>query len=135
MNESDSPEKRPFRIGSRLRSFRHAFRGVFRMIQSQHNAWIHAAATAVVVGAGIFLQLSRGDWCWIVLSISIVWMAEAFNTAMEFLADAVSAEHHPLIRDAKDVAAGAVLITATGAAIIGVVILLPYVEMLVGAGR
>ncbi len=101
-----------------------------RMVHCQHNAWIHAAATLVVLGAGFFLGLSRADWCWIVLAISIVWMAEAFNTAFEFLADAASPEFHPLVRDAKDVAAGAVLITAIAAASVGAMVLLPYVEKL-----
>lgn len=66
------------------------------------------------------------------LAISIVWTAEALNTAFEFLADAASPDFHPLVRDAKDVAAGAVLITAIAAASIGVIILLPYFEKLAG---
>ena len=100
------------------------------MVRCQHNALIHAGATLGVLGAGLFLGLSRPDWCWIILAISIVWTAEALNTAFEFLADAASPEFHPLVRDAKDVAAGAVLITATAAAIIGAIILLPYIEKL-----
>jgi diacylglycerol kinase (ATP) len=82
------------------------------MIRCQHNAWIHVAATLLVIGAGLLLRVSLADWCWIILAISIVWTAEALNTAFEFLADAASPEFHPLVRDAKDVAAGAVLITA-----------------------
>jgi diacylglycerol kinase (ATP) len=67
-----------------------------------------------------------GRWCWIILAISIVWTAEALNTAFEFLADAASPEFHPLVRDAKDVAAGAVLITAGAAAVIGGIVFWPY---------
>jgi diacylglycerol kinase len=78
----------------------------------------------------MLLRISRSDWCWIILAVSIVWTAEALNTAFEFLADAASPDFHPLVRDAKDVAAGAVLITALAAAIIGVIVLLPYVEKL-----
>jgi diacylglycerol kinase (ATP) len=80
--------------------------------------------------AAFLLRISAGDWCWIVLAISIVWTAEALNTAFEFLADAASPEFHPLVRDAKDVAAGAVLLTAIAAAIIGVNIFWPYVARL-----
>jgi diacylglycerol kinase (ATP) len=98
------------------------------MLRCQHNAWIHAAATVVAVGAGLWFHVSLADWCWIVLAISIVWTAEALNTAFEFLADAASPEFHPLVRDAKDVAAGAVLITALAAAIIGTIIFWPYVR-------
>ncbi len=97
------------------------------MIHCQHNAWIHAAATLVVLGAGFLFHVSSADWCWIVLAISIVWTAEALNTAFEFLADAASPEFHPLVRDAKDVAAGAVLLTAIAAAVIGAIVFWPYV--------
>jgi diacylglycerol kinase (ATP) len=121
---------RPFQFTGRIRSFRHAITGIRRMIRCQHNAWIHAAATLLVVTAAFLLRVSAGDWCWIILAISIVWTAEALNTAFEFLADAASPEFHPLVRDAKDVAAGAVLVTAIAAAVIGVIIFWPYVQKL-----
>jgi diacylglycerol kinase (ATP) len=101
------------------------------MLRCQHNAWIHAAATLLVLAGAFFLRVSAADWCWIVLAISIVWTAETLNTAFEFLADAASPEFHPLVRDAKDVAAGAVLITATAAAVIGAIIFWPYVARLI----
>jgi diacylglycerol kinase (ATP) len=122
---------RPFQFTGRIRSFRHAIAGILRMIRCQHNAWIHAAATAIVVVAAFLFQVSAADWCWIILAISIVWTAEALNTAFEFLADAASPEFHPLVRNAKDVAAGAVLITAIAAAIIGAIILWPHVARLI----
>jgi diacylglycerol kinase (ATP) len=100
------------------------------MIRCQHNAWIHAAATAFVLAAGFLLRVSTADWCWLVLAISIVWTAEALNTAFEFLADAASPEFHPLVRDAKDVAAGAVLVTAIAAAVIGAIIFWPHLARL-----
>ena len=100
------------------------------MIRCQHNAWIHAVATIAVLLAALLFGISAADWCWIILAISIVWTAEALNTAFEFLADAASPEFHPLIRDAKDVAAGAVLVTAVAAIIIGSIVFWPYVEKL-----
>lgn len=100
------------------------------MIHCQHNAWIHAAATLIVLAAGFLLRVSAADWCWIILAISIVWTAEALNTAFEFLADAASPEFHPLVRDAKNVAAGAVLITAIAAAVIGTIVFWPHVQRL-----
>lgn len=96
------------------------------MIRWQHNAWIHAAATLLVLAVAFLLRVSAGDWCWIILAISIVWTAEALNTAFEFVADAASPEFHPQVRDAKDVAAGAVLVTAVAAVVIGTIIFWPY---------
>ena len=123
-------ESQPFQFTGRIRSFRHAIVGIFRMIRCQHNAWIHAAATAIVLAAAFLFQVSAADWCWIILAISIVWTAEALNTAFEVLADAASPEFHPLVRDAKDVAAGAVLVTAIAAAVIGAIIFWPHVARL-----
>jgi diacylglycerol kinase (ATP) len=117
---------RAFSFTGRLRSFTHAFRGVGMMLGSQHNAWVHAGATVCTVAAGLALRISREDWCWIVLAITGVWMAEALNTAFEFLCDVASPEFHPLVKHAKDVAAGAVLICAIGAAIIGTLVFLPH---------
>ena len=125
--EAQQSEARPFQFTGRIRSFRHAIAGIVRMIRCQHNAWIHATATLIVLAAGLLVHVSAGDWCWIILAISIVWTAEALNTAFEFLADAASPEFHPLVRDAKDVAAGAVLLTAIAASIIGVIIFWPYI--------
>ena len=109
----------------RLRSFGYAFRGVWTMLRSQRNAWIHALATAAVLAAGWALDVSANDWKWLVLALVSVWGAEALNTALELLADAAKPEFHPLVKQAKDVAAGAVLITAIGAATIGALVFIP----------
>ena len=97
------------------------------MLRSQHNAWIHAVATVAVIGTGVFFGISRIEWCWIVLAIVAVWTAEALNTALEFLTDVASPDFHPIAGQAKDVAAGAVLIAAIGSVIIGVLVLGPHV--------
>src|ERR1044072_7541896 len=104
--------KRPFEVRARLRSFKYAFRGIFSLVASQHNAWIHAFATVIVVVFGIYFHVSTSDWCWLVMAMTMVWMAEALNTAVEFVADAAITDIHPLIEKAKDIAAAAVLITA-----------------------
>lgn len=103
----------------RIRSITYAVRGIRIMLASQHNAWIHAAATIIVVAAGVLLRLSWAEWCWIVLAIVAVWTAEALNTAFEFLTDVASPNFHPIAGKAKDVAAGAVLLSAIGAVVIG----------------
>jgi diacylglycerol kinase len=114
-------------LTGRLRSFRCAIRGITVMVQSQRNAWIHAIATCIVCAAGAFFGLSRSEWCWIVLAIVVVWMAEALNTAFELLADFASPTFHPIAGKAKDVAAGAVLIAALGATVIGILIMGPHI--------
>ena len=96
------------------------------MISTQHNAWIHAAFTIAVVVSGFFFQLTKTEWTWIVLAIVSVWTAEALNTAFEFLTDVASPAFHPLAEKAKDVAAGAVLITAFGSVLIGLLVFGPY---------
>jgi diacylglycerol kinase (ATP) len=92
------------------------------MVASQHNARLHAVATVVVTGAGALVGLSWPEWCWIVLAIVSVWTAEALNTAFEFLTDVASPTFHPIAGKAKDVAAGAVLLAAGGAVVIGALV-------------
>ncbi len=115
-----------FSLQGRFRSFTYATRGVALMLKSQHNAWLHAIASLLVLFVGAFFGLSPGEWCWVVLAVMAVWTAEALNTALEFLADVASPEFHPLVEKAKDVAAGAVLISALGSTAIGLLVLGPY---------
>lgn len=117
----------PFRLRQRLHSLRYAVAGLGTLLRTQHNAWIHAAATLLVIAAALWFGLNGYEWLWLVLAMALVWMAEAFNTALELLADAVTRERHPLIGQAKDVAAGAVLIAALAALVIGVLVLGPHV--------
>jgi diacylglycerol kinase len=117
-----------FELSARIKSIGHAIDGILYVLRSQHNAWIHAVGTILVAAAGFFFHLSAAEWCWIVLAATSVWTAEALNTALELLADAATKEFHPLIGQAKDVAAGAVLVTAIGALIIGVIVFWPHVH-------
>ena len=118
--------KRAFEFTSRIRSFEYAGLGLWTMLRSQRNAWIHAIATVGVCAAGLCFRISRIEWCLLVLAMMAVWAAEALNTAFEFLADATTPEFHPLVMQAKDVAAGAVLLSAIGAVIIGLLVFGPY---------
>lgn len=88
--------------------------------------WIHALATLAVCVVGLYLGFTKSEWCWIILAIIVVWTAEALNTAFELLTDALIPDHHPLVGKAKDVAAGAVLISAIGSVVIGLLIIGPY---------
>jgi diacylglycerol kinase (ATP) len=118
---------RRFSIRSRLRSFVYAARGVRTMLISQHNAWLHVVATLLVSTGGLVLRVSRLEWIVLVAAVVSVWTAESLNTSLEFLCDVASPEFHPLVEKAKDVAAGAVLICALGAAVVGVLVFAPYV--------
>lgn len=121
-----------FTLRSRVGSFRCAVLGVWTMLKSQHNAWLHALATIAVYGTGAYFGLTRSEWCGIILAIVAVWTAEALNTAFEFLADAASPGFDPLIEKAKNVAAGAVLISAIGAMTVGILTIGPYLLNAVG---
>jgi len=125
-------EEEEFSFASRVESFRWAFRGVRILLVSQHNARIHLLATVCACGLGFLLGISRIEWCAIAVAITVVWTAEALNTAFEFLCDVVAPEFHPLVQKAKDVAAAAVLLSAAGAAVIGLIVFLPHLMRIVG---
>jgi diacylglycerol kinase len=120
-------DTRPLTLSGRIESFRCAARGIRLMLRSQHNACLHAVASCCVLIVGGLCVLTAAEWCWIILAIMAVWTAEALNTALEFLADVAAPEFHPLVGYAKDVAAGGVLISAMGSAIVGVLVLGPHV--------
>jgi diacylglycerol kinase (ATP) len=119
------PGEGAFSLMSRAHSFRNAGRGIAMLLAGQHNAWIHAVGTAAVIALGLYLGVSLLDWCALILAMVAVWTAECLNTAIEVLADAVSSDWDPLIGQAKDVAAGGVLIAAIGAGVIGLIVLGP----------
>ncbi len=119
-----SPD-RPARAASRLASFGHALRGL-RVLVSQPNARIHCVAAVAVVALAWWLGVSAMEWMALVLAIALVMGAEALNTALEYVVDLASPEWHALARDAKDVAAAGVLVCSVGAAVVGVLVLGPY---------
>lgn len=115
----------PFSWRKRGKSFVFAFRGLQQLLRDEHNSRIHCAFALAAVILGIWLRIAAWEWIAIVGCIGAVVMAEAFNSAIEALADRFGPERHPLIAKAKDIAAGAVLIMASAAAVIGLVIFLP----------
>lgn len=125
MNVNQNKKSNSFSIIARIKSFSYAFQGIKTFFQTQHNAWIHSFATIVVIVLGYILKLSFYEWCWIILAIAFVFITEMLNTALEFLTDLVSPEYHPIAKKTKDVAAGAVLLAALLAIIIGLIIFVP----------
>jgi diacylglycerol kinase (ATP) len=131
MKESPK-EQEAFSIVKRAKSFSHAFRGIKVLVMTQHNAWVHVFFMLLAVVLGFYFCISLYEWLSLIIVIGMVLTAEAFNTAMEFDMDLTSPEYHPFARDTKDVAAGAVLISATTAFVVGLVIFIPKIISCLG---
>lgn len=114
-------------MGRLIKSFGFAGEGIRALFAREANAKIHLCFAVAVIIAGLVFGISRIEWCVIALCIGGVFMAEGFNTAVEKLADKVSPQRDPLIKAAKDVAAGAVLLFVFAAVACGLIIFLPYV--------
>lgn len=116
-----------FTLRKRIKSFQFAFNGIKLLITKEHNAWIHCFAAVCVLIAGALLGLSHMEWIAVVVVIGAVLAAEAVNSSIEALADLVSPEYNEAIKRTKDLAAGAVLIMAIAAAIVGLIIFIPKI--------
>ncbi len=108
-----------------IKSFSNAAHGIAYLFKSQLNARIELFIAGMVVISGIFFKISPAEWIIILLCIAMVLGFEGINTAIEIFADKLHPGFDPEIGKAKDVAAGAVLITSIVAAIIGIVIFAP----------
>jgi diacylglycerol kinase len=108
-----------------IKSFGYALNGLKIVLGSQQNIWIHLMVTLCVVVCGKFVGLTNPEWCVIVVTISLVLAMEVMNTAIEKLVDFVSPGFHQQAGIVKDIAAAAVLLTAIGAVIVGLIIFLP----------
>jgi len=111
----------------RIHSFKYAFKGIARVVETQANMRIHMLVSIIVIVAACYLRISSNHWCILILTILMVLVAEMFNTAIESICDAVTKEQNRHIAVAKDVSAAAVLVTAIGAVIIGLLIFIPYI--------
>ena len=118
-----------FSLIKRAESFTHAGRGLYIFIKSTHNSWIHISAFILAVIAGLFFCITKTEWMIIFVVSGVVFISEAFNTAIEIDIDLTSPNFHPYARDTKDVAAGAVLISAILAVVVGLMIFVPYIEI------
>lgn len=111
---------------SRIKAFVHALRGGLKWLQTQPHARVHLVTAFLVFLTAAYLGVTAIEWALLVLCAMLVWVAEALNTSIEFLANEVSLEWRERIKHAKDIAAFAVLCAAIGAAIVGSLVLLPY---------
>ena len=106
-------------------SFQNAFRGIWTAITTQTNLRIHFLIASLVLVAATYFQLSIFEILVLVLTISMVMIAEMINTSIEFVCDAITLDHNEYIKSAKDVSAGAVLISAIFATLIGLIVFIP----------
>ena len=106
-------------------SFGYAISGLWYAIRTQLNMRIHLSVSIVVLGLGLYVGLDWTQWAVLALTIGAVLIAELFNTVAEAALDAATPYYHPLIKIAKDVAAGAVLLTALLSVMVGLLILGP----------
>lgn len=111
---------------NRILSFKYAFEGIFTAFKHEPNFKIHVLIALIVLFLAWFLQVSRTDWIILIILIGLVFSIELTNTAIEEIVDSFVTSHHPGAKKAKDVAAGAVLVSSITALIIGLLIFLPY---------
>lgn len=110
---------------NRIQSFRYAFYGLWYTLRTQRNAQIHVGIGSIIIVLGLFLQINLTEWAIIVLTSGFVIATEMLNTAIEGAMDFASTDYHPQIKIVKDVAAGAVLVSAITAVVVGLIILGP----------
>ena len=106
--------------------YEYAWQGIRSCVGKEQNLSFHLIAMTAVTLAGFVLGITRTEWTVVILCFGVVIAAELFNTAIERLVDLVSPERHPVAGQVKDIAAGAVLVCAVAAAIIGLIIFIPY---------
>jgi diacylglycerol kinase len=114
-------------IRNRNVSFRNAFNGIIHGFVDEINFKIHLFFTILAVLLSVILKISLTEWCLIIIVIGMVWSTELINTAIERAVDLYTLEKHPLAKQSKDIAAGAVLISAITSVMIGVIIFLPKI--------
>lgn len=112
--------KKRFSIKDRIKSFGYAFNGLKTLIVEEHNARIHVLAAAAAITVGIILDITYREWLWVGLAITLVFVTEMINTAVEAMCDEITDEVRPNIKKAKDVAAGAVLVSAFFSVVVAV---------------
>ena len=110
---------------NRIQSFQYAFSGIWHTLKTQRNAQIHIFIAAVVLVLGLMLNLTFTEWAVIALTMGFVISTEMLNTAVEAAMDFATTDFNPQVKVVKDVAAGAVLISAITAVIVGLLIIGP----------
>ena len=119
--------KKKYGIKRLGKSFVYAIHGIFSAFKTEQNLVIHTIALIINIILMIVLKLSVVECCLITIVITIVFALEMVNTALEYTVDMAMPQIHPLAKISKDVASGAVLVSAIGAAIVGLIIYVPKI--------
>ena len=109
-----------------FKGFVFAFQGMRTLLKEERNARFHAFVTLLLLPLACYYPISQVEWLFVILCIGLVFSAEAFNSALERLANRIQADYDPLIGQAKDLAAAAVLILSIASAAIGLIIFTPH---------
>lgn len=131
---SSSKHIRKFSVARRIFSFRYALKGIGWFLAQQHNLLVHLLAATLVSVAGWWLGLERWEWVALVVCMALVIAMELVNSAIEILCDALIPERNQRAEIIKDVAAGAVLVTALAAVVTGCIIFIPHIRAWFTAG-
>lgn len=115
----------------RKKAFGYAFKGIATLIRGEAHARLHVISTVAVIICGLLFNIAPWEWVAVIICIGGVFMAEAFNSAIERLADRITREHDPLIGQAKDLGAGAVLLFSIATLIVGCIIFIPKILALI----
>ncbi|MCH1624974.1 diacylglycerol kinase family protein [Ferdinandcohnia quinoae] len=126
----DSTDKSRREWNRLIKSFSYACNGFKNAFVQERNLQIHSLISLIVIAAGFFFGISKSEWLVILLLIGGMITAELLNTAIERVVDLVTKDYHPLAKQAKDIAAAAVFVYAFTAIIIGLVIFLPYLNII-----
>lgn len=116
-----------FKVSRLPASVKYAWRGLWHVLRSEQNAQIHFIATLVVIGLGFWFHISTGEFAILLLAIGLVVSSEVLNTIIEDFLDVIHPQHHPAVRRIKDALAGAVLLSAMVAVVIGILVFLPHI--------
>jgi diacylglycerol kinase (ATP) len=120
-------EHEKFSWRKRMNSFQFAVSGWRLLFKTEHNSWLHFGATIAVIISAFLFKVTANEAALLTVAIGTVWIAELFNTCIEKMMDFISKEHHPAIKLIKDVSAGAVLMAALTAVIIGCFVFIPKI--------
>jgi diacylglycerol kinase (ATP) len=116
-----------FSIHSRWKSFQYAFEGLIEFVRTEHNAWLHFLATGVVIALAFIFGVTEMEAIALIVAVAFVWITEILNTALEKAMDFITKEYNENIKVIKDLSAGAVLVAAIAALLIGLIVFVPKI--------
>ena len=127
MKWASHDKKKKYSLKRLIKSFKYAFAGIFKAYKSEQNLVVHTIMAILVLILSFYLKVTNIEFCILILVIGLVLVMEMINTSIEYTVDMAMPNVHPLAKIAKDVASGAVLISAFVSIVVGLIILLPKI--------